>query len=560
MASKKLTLLFGLLCLLMSYSQAQSVGYSYDIRDSSLIPTKRLAQHNEFLNNAYPFPAKPRNEWEIGVKGGYTNGFTSVHNWGPTGGFGIHIRKALGYLFSIRAEYDWIRLRGLNWQYSQSYGRNYSLIQPELFPGLANGSYNPIFYNYRSTVHELSFQGVFTINNINFHKAKIGWNAYLFGGPGLMTYGTLYKQDDSYLAGYNNVIAQFPVMDYSHRKDIRNALKNVLTGNWNHIAERPSTTATLGGVPLTVVGVVGAGIQVKLTDKVNIALEDKFTFTATNLLDGQQWQNNWTPGATNSVAQTSSKDRYNFVSLGINVNIFRKHAVEPLWWINPLDYAYNEINAPRHMKLPKPVLDDTDGDGVTDQFDLEPNTPKGCPVDTHGVSRDTDGDGVPDCKDKELITPTQCQPVDADGVGKCPDPQCCKDLRDSLNAGVYGGNRTKCSIGDLPSITFKGRSVTLTKEQKAMLASAAQRMRDNPNCKVAVIGYGESSKAAQQLSWDRVNAVINYLVEKEGVSLDRFIFRYGQSNGDENTVDLRDGTGEEGPNTVPAPHPNLRRR
>lgn len=558
MASRKLTLLFGLLCLFMSYSEAQTVGYSYDIRDSSLIPTKRLAQHNEFLNNAYPFPAKPRNEWELGIKGGYTNGFTSVHNWGPTGGFGVSLRKALGYLVSIRAEYDWIRLRGLNYQYSQSYGRNPSLTQADLYPQQANGGYLPIFYNYRSTIHELSLQSVFTINNINFHKAKIGWNAYIFGGPALMTYGTLYKQDDSYLAGYANIIAQFPNPSYSQRNQIRSDLKSVLTGTWNHIAERPTNSATLGGVPLTVAGVVGAGFAVKLSDVVNIAVEDKFTFTASDLIDGQQWQNNYTLGATNSVAQTSAKDRYNFVSLGINVNIFRKHAVEPLWWINPLDYAYNEINAPRHMKLPKPVLDDTDGDGVTDQFDLEPNTPKGCPVDTHGVSRDTDGDGVPDCKDKELITPTQCQPVDADGVGKCPDPQCCKDLRAALDSGNFGGHR--CNIGDLPSITFKGHSVTLTQENKALLATAAQRMRENPNCKVAVIGYGESSKAAQQLSWDRVNAVINYLVEKEGISLDRFIFRYGQSNGDENTVDLRDGTGEEGPNTVPAPHPNLRRR
>src|SRR5258708_1869029 len=172
MASKKLTLLFGLLCLFMSYSQAQMVGSSYDIRDSSLIPTKRLAQHNEFLNNAYPFPAKPRNEWEIGAKGGYTTGFTSVANWGPTGGFGFHVRKAIGYMFSLRAEYDWIRLRGLNYQYSQSYGKNGALTEANLYPALANGNFAPIFYNYRSTVHELSLQGVFSLNNINFHKAK----------------------------------------------------------------------------------------------------------------------------------------------------------------------------------------------------------------------------------------------------------------------------------------------------------------------------------------------------------------------------------------------------
>jgi outer membrane protein OmpA-like peptidoglycan-associated protein len=557
MASKKLTLLIGLICLFVSYSYAQ-VGSSYDIRDSSLIPTRRLAQHNEFLNNAYPFPAKPRNEWEIGVKGGYTSGITDVANWGPTGGFGFHVRKALGYVFSLRAEYDWIRLRGLSYQYSQSYGKNPSLTQANLFPEDNNGNYAPIFYNYRSTVHELTLQGVFTLNNINFHKAKTGFVMYLFGGPGLATYSTLYKQDDSYLAGYQTVIGEFPE-DHKHKGDIRKALKGVLTGKWNHIAERPSTSGSLGGAPITPVGVAGIGFAFKLSNRVNIAVEDKYTFTATDLIDGQQWQNNWTQGATQSVAQTRSSDSYNFVSVGINYNIFAKHAVEPLWWLNPLDYAYNEINAPRHMKLPKPVLDDADGDGVTDQFDLEPNTPKGCPVDSHGVSRDTDGDGVPDCKDKELITPTQCQPVDADGVGKCPDPQCCKDLKALIDSAGLG-NGHKCSIGNLPSITFKGHAVTLSKDNQALLASTAGQLRDNPNCKIAVIGYGESSKSAQQSSWDRVNAVINYLVEKEGISSDRFIFRYGQSGGEENTVDLKDGTGEEGPNTVPAPHPNLRKK
>ena len=559
MASKKLTLVIGLICLFMSFAKAQEVGSSYDIRDSSLIPTKRLAQHNEFLNNAYPFPAKPRNEWEIGVKGGYTTGFTDVSNWGPTGGFGFHIRKALGYMFSLRAEYDWIRLRGLSYQYTQAYGKNAALTQ--VYPPDPSGNYSPIFYNYRSTVHELTLQGVFTINNVNFHKAKIGWNMYLFGGAGAMTYGTLMKQDPGYAAGYATVITDFPEEDHKHKGDIRKALKNdVLTGKWDRIAERPSTSGDIGGVPLTFVGVAGIGFQFKLSNRVNIALEDKVTFTTTDLLDGQQYQNNYAPTAFQAIAQTRSSDAYNFLSVGVNYNIFAKHAVEPLWWINPLDYAYNEINAPRHMKLPKPVLDDSDGDGVTDQFDLEPNTPKGSPVDSHGVSRDTDGDGVPDFKDKELITPTQCQPVDADGVGKCPDPQCCKDLRAYVDSMGVGNVHGKCNIGDLPSITFKGRSVSLTKDNKALLATTASKLRDNPNCKIAVIGYGESSKAAQQLSWDRVNAVINYLVEKEGVSSDRFIFRYAQSGGEENTVDLKDGTGEEGPNTVPAPHPNLRRK
>lgn len=64
----------------------------------------------------------------------------------------------------------------------------------------------------------------------------------------------------------------------------------------------------------------------------------------------------------------------------------------------------------------------------------------------------------------------------------------------------------------------------------------------------------------EQLSWDHVNAVINHMVDKEGVSADRFIFNYGQPGGDCNTVDLRAASeGEDGPNRVEPPHPNLRK-
>lgn len=564
LASSKVIALFLMLVLsallLISattvYGQSGDKASSYNILDSSVIPTRRMPQQNEFLNNAYPFPAKPRNEWEIGIKGGLPYGSTDLRYWGPTGALGVHIRKALGYVFSLRLEYDWLRLKGLNWQPSAGWGKN-TVLAAYYSPG------DYVFYNYRSTVQELSLQGVFTINNINFHKAKTKFNAYFFGGIAAVSFSTYYKTLNS--SGtpydYSDIMTQFAgEFDYKHRKDIKKALKDKWKdGSWSTKAQRDNSRPTFSGNPLVLAAVAGMGMQFKLSSRFNLALEDKFTFTTSDLVDGQQWQDNYTPGAVRSISNTKSADGYNFLSVGLNYNI-GKHAVEPLWWINPLDYAYSEVNAPRHMKLPKPVLDDADGDGVTDQFDMEPNTPKGSPVDAHGVSRDTDGDGVPDYKDKELITPTQCQPVDADGIGKCPDPQCCKDLKAYIDSNGGGVGRSKCNIGDLPSITFKGRSVTLSKDAKALLASTADKMRNNPSCKVAVVGYGESSKVAQQLSWDRVNVVINHLVEKEGISSDRFIFQYGQAGGEESTVDLKDSTGEEGPNTVPAPHPNLRKK
>ncbi len=120
MIGKKYAVLTGILLVFLSQSFAQDntseSSSSYDIRDSSLIPAKRIPQHNEFLNNAYPFPAKPRNQWELGVKGGLSTVSGDVRAWLPTFGFGLHVRKALGYTFSLRVEYDYLTAKGLNWQ------------------------------------------------------------------------------------------------------------------------------------------------------------------------------------------------------------------------------------------------------------------------------------------------------------------------------------------------------------------------------------------------------------------------------------------------------------
>ena len=48
---------------------------------------------------------------------------------------------------------------------------------------------------------------------------------------------------------------------------------------------------------------------------------------------------------------------------------------------------------------------DSDGDGVYDDKDQCPNTPKGVSIDESGCPLDSDGDGVPDYKDKCPNTP-----------------------------------------------------------------------------------------------------------------------------------------------------------
>ena len=160
----------------------------------------------------------------------------------------------------------------------------------------------------------------------------------------------------------------------------------------------------------------------------------------------------------------------------------------------------------------------------------EPNTPEGCPVDSHGVLRDTDGDGVPDCKDKQLITPTECQPVDADGVGKCPDPECCKTLAAQV---------TMCNLGNLPSISFKNRSSQLSNDAKAMLANVASQLKNSASCNITLSAYPTATKAAQALCNKRLEAIKTYLIEKEGISAERITANCEVGGGDVNTVDLK---------------------
>lgn len=542
MASKKYSLLTGVLCLLASYGFSQ---VTYDVMDSSIVRSNDMDQYTKFKQGIENYPAKPRNQWELGIKTGLFNVSGDVSSRLFTvPNVGVHIRKAFGYIFSARLEYVHGTAKGLAWQPSTGYRNKTGNPWNDLGYGTA-----PVFYNYKTNVNDLSLEGIFSLNNIRFHKSKTGVNFYALVGVG----GAIYDAKVNAL-GDNNAIYNFASVPqtaiYKDRKDIRDAIKNL--PNWddsyetdaeNHGDRRPK----LFGQTFKPVGHFGAGIAFKLSNRVNLAIEDRFTVTNDDLLDGQRWAEQGQPDAVLS----QNFDTYNFASIGLNINLGSK-AVEPLWWQNPLDYAYQEIRKPKYMILPKPVLPDADGDGVTDQFDQE-QTPQGCPVDSHGVSLDTDGDGVPDCRDKEKVTPTAWQPVDADGVGKapCPDSTC-------WPKGMMMGDCANI-LGALPSVTFTSNtSTTLTNDAKALLASIAARLRNSPECKVVVTSYCSSTKAQQQRAWDRVNVIIRYMVEQEGISGDRFYWQIGQEGGDCNTVDFRAASEQDAGLPTTVPNPNLR--
>lgn len=535
--SKYKFLLLAILCAFSTGAFAQDTG-TYDIYDSSVISKKNMPQQNEFWNNTYSFPARPRNQVELGISGGAFTISSDVSAKFPTFGGAIHIRKALGYLFSLRAQYLYGIGKGLSWKRASNFAKNPAWDQysapvrnasGEIVSQTGASTFDYVFYNYRAKVQDLSIQGIFTLNNIRFHKQKNGLLIYAGAGVGATLYHTKVNAlngSTPYTSLFNTVAGIEP--SYKNRKDIRDQLKAGMDDSYETEAQSfGNRRPKVGSNTLKPSGTVLGGLAFKLGKRVNLAIEDRFSIVKDDLLDGQEWQEQ----ARGDASLTSDYDAYNYASIGLNFNLGGK-SVEPLYWLNPLDYAYSELNAPRHMKLPKPILDDTDGDGVTDQLDREPNTPAGCPVDSHGVSRDTDGDGVPDCKDKQLITPTECQPVDADGVGKCPEPPCCSD-------STRFGMGSACNIGDLPSISFRGSGSSLNNDSKALLATVAAKLKASPNCTITITGYPVASKASQALCNRRTDAVKMYLTEKEGISSDRITSNCEVGGGDANTVDIK---------------------
>lgn len=480
MASKKYLLVAALIVLFQTVGLAQSE-FASDWKDSSKIPTRALPQYNEFINNQYPYPTKPRDQWELGL--GFGAAILS-NDWANDVGFGgtITLRKALSHTFSLRPQFSY---------YSNSGG------------GIDINS--GVQTDYKNNSMHFGVDLLTSLNTISHYRGDPKANIYAITGAEY--YSTTITQS----------IAGAPFAPYT----------------------KPGTSSFMNNMGFN----LGLGVAIKITEGFNLALEIKNTITNNDKLE------------TYSSSYSNANDAWWYTGVKLNFNLGSKsRRVQPLWWINPNNYVYSELNKPTHLKLPKTVLPDADNDGVTDQFDLEPNTPAGAPVDSHGVSKDSDGDGIPDYKDKELLTPQKCFPVNADGIGTCPEPACCKEIKDMVS-NMKMAPSAECSIGSLPSIQFKG-TAKLSKENEATLAAAAAQITANPACKVKVIGYGASSKSAQQLSWERVNAVMKYLVEKQGIAESRLVFNYGQ-DGDVNSVDLV-GTTEDGPNTVPAPHPNLK--
>lgn len=168
---------------------------------------------------------------------------------------------------------------------------------------------------------------------------------------------------------------------------------------------------------------------------------------------------------------------------------------------------------------------DSDFDGVPDGSDKCPRL-AGSPLNAGCPVCDTDGDGVTDDKDK---CPTVAGPIQHFG---CPAPDTVYITKEVSVPAV-----TPTVIA--PEVRFAPASNALDIPNTSVLAEAAQVIRNNPGGRYVVYGYSGPTKIEKQRSAEQVASVVNYLVEKEGISPERITVRSGLQGGTPNTVKVR---------------------
>lgn len=283
---------------------------------------------------------------------------------------------------------------------------------------------------------------------------------------------------------------------------------------------------------------LGAGMSVRVSKRFNIGLEHQaigLFGKRADRVDGS---------FKNGDAATPFRDIVQYAHLQLNFNIGSSvKRSEPLYWVNPLDKVLKDVADTKQRQ--DDYFKDSDGDGVPDFLDQEPNTIANAPVDTKGRTLDSDKDGVPDYKDKEPYNPPRPgEKVDADGVvinpinrggGVTEDrvQEMIDEAISKLNLAGGGGAGGAIAEGFLPMIHFGVSSSTIKFSDYGNLASIGRIMKTNPNLRLVVSGHTDQTgdeQSNEALSYQRANAIIEHMMTSHGIGRGRFVLEWkGQS-------------------------------
>ncbi len=210
---------------------------------------------------------------------------------------------------------------------------------------------------------------------------------------------------------------------------------------------------------------VGVGFKFHYSENISFTTDFSVRFSTSDKMDG-------------FYTHLSATDAYSYLNVGVAYHLGKGRNV--LQWSKPSQNLVAQVTTTRKAKVDEGSMD-TDGDGVSDRFDKEPNTPAG--VKVYG-----DGTTVP--------------VVQASQEAK-------EDVSTMINNGAW-----------LPSIFFEVNSIKINPKYDESLTSIVVVLNDHPELKLEIIGSADT-RASQDynksLGQTRADAVKERLVKFYGV-------------------------------------------
>ncbi|GJM34316.1 MAG: hypothetical protein DHS20C18_33170 [Saprospiraceae bacterium] len=407
---------------------------------------------------------------EVGAHGGYFFVAGDVKQKPGYAG-GIHVRKALDYVFSLR----------LDLMYGQA-------------------SAETDIREFDMTWMSGSALAIMSLSNFRFDKGVRKVNYYALAGAGANSFKSEFRNENT-----------------------------------------PRPPAPREVVPQEIAPhvVLGAGIAFRLSNRFNIGLEHQAGMLFGNradILDGTDEEVN---------ESSNFRDIFNYTRINLNFNLGNpSNKSEPLYWINPLEDVMEDIASVKQRQ--DDFMLDSDGDGVVDALDQEPDSPVDAPVDTKGRTLDSDRDGIADYKDKEPYYPPRAgERVNSDGVvvnplgpqgggGGVTEGRVQEMIDQALEK--YRVTEQNNSVADwfLPMIHFATDSYTVKYSDFGNLASIGRMMKSNPNLRLVVAGHTDQTgneSYNDKLSYLRAKAIVDHLVTNHGIGRGRLLIQWkGKSN------------------------------
>jgi len=405
------------------------------------------------------------NTWSVGVDlglpslllatGGPTGGF---NHWTPTIGWGISVKDQIWHSVGIQFDYNGGSIDGASTINKNAVGGPYSR-------DVVNGD---AFSSFKTNFSQFSLSGVINVATVDFLHRKNAIQFYAKGGFGLVT----YTPTATGAIGVPNPVSG---------------------------GVYPQGTATFTD-NLDLVIPVGTGLKFKVTDQIAINAGYTENFIDANTVTG--------------VNTFPTRSSYSYGYGGVEYT-FGPASKPNLEWVNPVALMYDELydealrqevaalktrvgnveNAVRDLKK------DSDGDGVSDQFDKCPNTPAGTVVDGSGCAI------------------------------KFPAPI---DTSVFMRKGVLypGMGVASASVAAFSNIQFEFDSSVLRTSSYPVLDATSTALRASGSaCELDGFASSEGTAAHNmKLSRDRANSVKTYLVNS-GVDAKKLkVKAYGETH------------------------------